>query len=144
MTRYISAGLSRENDTQIGEGATTVAVNAALSKDCSSPASVYGSRKQQFLENRFKQKIVCEYYDAIKDDFFSFEGIILSIEVDGLSFIAERSVEMDMPVLIKRKTPLNDCSEGALDKGKHAQVVSCKKAEDQNQESCYRIFVQYF
>ncbi len=144
MTRYLSAGLSRENDTQIDEGATTVAVDVALSKDGSSPVLVYGSRKQQFLENRFKHKIVCEYYDAIKDDFISFEGVILSIEVDGLSFIAQRSVEIEMPVLIKRKTTLNDCSKGDLDKGKHAQVVSCKKAEEQNQESCYRIFAQYF
>jgi len=136
--------LLKNNDIFADEGAAALALNNLLSEDGNSQLPNFNLRRPQFIENRFKQEVVCKYYDSIKDDFFSFNGILLFKDKDVLSFIAERPVEREMPVFIKHKTPLKNSNQDSLDEGTHAQVISCKKAGEKNGKSCYQIIIQYF
>lgn len=113
-------------------------------KNGQASSSAVGSLKPKGLENRFKQEITGNYYDPMKDEFIAFGGVILSLRIDGLTFLTERPVKIGEPVLIRRKTPLKDCKGDQLDDGAHVKVVSCTQADDLTGTLSYRIRVQYF
>ena len=137
--------ISKRRDARFDDkGVERFTSNDGVSDDVTPEARSKSSSEASLLADGFKQKITCEYYDAIKDDFLSLEGIVHSLKKDGLIFVAERSLEIEMPILIRRKSPLKGCSKGALDKGAHAQVISCKQDEEQNEKNLYKISVQYF
>jgi hypothetical protein len=137
--------ISKGRDARFDDkGVEQFAENDGVSDDVNPEALSTSSSEASLLVDGFKQKITCEYYDAIKDDFLSLEGIVHSLKKDGLIFVAESSLEIEMPILIRRMSPLKGCSKSALDKGAHAQVVSCKQYEEQNGKNIYKIGVQYF
>jgi hypothetical protein len=144
MAENASTNLSRDNDFLKNEGVKMFAGSEVLSRKANSKLPVYNLRRQQRFGNRFKQEIVGKFYDSIKDVFFSFDGVIQSKSEHGLSFITQRPLEVETPVLIRRKTPLNICSKDSVDEGKHAQVISCRKVRDQNDGVRYRISIEFF
>jgi hypothetical protein len=144
MNRELNTCLSKKDDTLVDYGATALYEYDKLSEGRRHSFSAHRSRRHHILENKIKQRIVCEYFEVMKDDFLSFEGIIRDLNNDRLSFVAEKSIEEDLPVLIRHSRPFNNFSNNELDKGKHGRVVSCNKVEDQNGKSCFQIVIQYY
>ena len=139
-----SASLSRENEIAKDKEATFLALKEVLSRNGSSQASAHYSRGKQHLENIFKRKIICKFYDSHEDDFFCFEGVVHSKNENRLSFFTEWQIEPEMPLFIRYKTPLNNGNKDSLDDGEHAEVISCRKSGIQNDENRYLIDVEYF
>ncbi|MBW2596891.1 MAG: hypothetical protein JRC93_13170, partial [Deltaproteobacteria bacterium] len=83
MAGNTSSNLSRDNDFFKDEGLKMLAVSEVLSRKANSELPAYDLRRQQRIGNKFEQEIVGKFYDSIKDEFFSFYGVIQSKSEHG-------------------------------------------------------------
>lgn len=145
MMENISQSLSTKIKPCIDQGAIMSTPVNTFSKSGNEILDAYSLKGDLFLENEQRQKnIVYEYYDPSTDDFLAFEGIVDYFKIDGIAFIAEKPVEIDIPVLVKHKTSFMPYNGDSLGAGKHGKVVSCEKVQNLNDNSRYRITLQFF
>ena len=144
MGRNTFSNLSRKNEVFLDDKSKLVAFNKMISCNDTSQILMYDPSHQKRPEKNFKDKIEGKYYDPFKDDFISFNAVIKSNNKNGLTFVSTIPLELESPVLIRRKTPRNNCRKNNFAESNHAQVITCRQIPDTCNEVQYEINIEFF
>jgi hypothetical protein len=145
MANRSSSDRSTAKGAPLDSGVKPTASKGGFPKNARTPFSSYRPSIRQRPGDRGAENVFGEYYDALEDDFLSFEGVVLARRNGGLSFKTNRPLAREMPVLLRCGKPLNGgVQEDSKSGGVHAKVVACDKAEAKDGSGCYKIGVRYF